>query len=153
STSGNDGEYTLTVTFKAGVNPDFAQMLVQNRVNLAVRELPDEVKKAGVITRKKVGDNGWKELLPEASPNQVVIALIDRGDNGPLSALRMFGDWEGLQKAASVVVKRLTAEGALTKPQVFPRDEKVSFSFQVDPAKCKSLGVTAAEVTKAVQAW
>src|SRR5215471_6332435 len=34
SQSGNDGSYTLTVTFKPGVNLNFAQVLVQNRVNL-----------------------------------------------------------------------------------------------------------------------
>src|SRR5262249_54494301 len=62
STSGNDGEYTLTVTFKPGVNPDFAQVLVQNRVNLALPQLPDPVTKDGVTIRKKVGNNGGKEL-------------------------------------------------------------------------------------------
>jgi len=36
STSGNDGSYTLTVTFKLGMNSDMAQVLVQNRVSLAL---------------------------------------------------------------------------------------------------------------------
>src|SRR5262245_42584701 len=31
----NDGSYTLTVTFKPGVDLNIAQVLVQNRVNLA----------------------------------------------------------------------------------------------------------------------
>src|SRR6202158_6132327 len=34
SQSGNDGSYSLSVTFKPGVNLIFAQVLVQNRVNL-----------------------------------------------------------------------------------------------------------------------
>src|SRR4051812_43199968 len=43
----NDGQYNLTVTFKPGVNLNFAQVLVQNRVNLAVPALPDVVKQTG----------------------------------------------------------------------------------------------------------
>src|SRR2546426_5233596 len=35
SQSANDGSYSLSVTFKPGVNLNFAQVLVQNRVNLA----------------------------------------------------------------------------------------------------------------------
>src|SRR5436190_19877467 len=36
SQSNNDGSYTLTVTFKPGINLNFAQVLVQNRINLAL---------------------------------------------------------------------------------------------------------------------
>src|SRR5262249_41453813 len=65
----HDGSYPLAVPFKPGVNRDFAQVLVQNRVNLALPQLPDEVKKAGVITRKRmVGLYGGKELVLEADP-------------------------------------------------------------------------------------
>ena len=49
----NDGAYNLTVTFKLGTNLDMAQVLVQNRVNLAVPSLPDIVKQTGVTTKKK----------------------------------------------------------------------------------------------------
>lgn len=52
----NDGSYSLTVTFKPGVNLNFAQVLVQNRVNLAIPSLPDVVKKTGVTTRKRSPD-------------------------------------------------------------------------------------------------
>ena len=48
----NDGSYTLTVTFKHGVNLNLAQVLVQNRVNLALPLLPDVLKQTGVTTRK-----------------------------------------------------------------------------------------------------
>src|SRR5947209_12369984 len=44
STSGNDGSYTLTVTFAVGTNPDINTVLVQNRVSLAEAQLPSEVK-------------------------------------------------------------------------------------------------------------
>ena len=52
----NDGSYTLTVAFEHGVNLNLAQVLVQNRVNLALPRLPDVVKQAGVRTRKKSPD-------------------------------------------------------------------------------------------------
>src|SRR5215470_3742818 len=56
SQSNNDGSYALTVTFKPGVNLNFAQVLVQNRINLALPLLPDVVKQAGVTTRKRNPD-------------------------------------------------------------------------------------------------
>jgi len=52
----NDGSYTLTVTFKLGVDLNLAQVLVQNRVNLALPQLPDVVKQTGVTTRKRSPD-------------------------------------------------------------------------------------------------
>ncbi len=36
STSASDGSYTLIVTFDIGTDPDFAQVLVQNRVAIAL---------------------------------------------------------------------------------------------------------------------
>src|SRR6201997_1135024 len=56
SQSNNDGSYTLTVTFKPGVNLNFAQVLVQNRINLALPLLPEVVKQAGVTARKRNPD-------------------------------------------------------------------------------------------------
>ena len=53
STSTNDGNYTLTVTFKVGTDLDFAQVLVQNRVAAALASLPDAVQNNGVVTKKK----------------------------------------------------------------------------------------------------
>jgi multidrug efflux pump len=49
----NDGGYNLTVTFEVGTNLDMAQVLVQNRVNLALPSLPGEVKQTGVSVKKK----------------------------------------------------------------------------------------------------
>ena len=49
----NDGTYTLTVTFKHGVDLNMAQVLVQNRVSLAEPILPDLVKRRGVTVKKK----------------------------------------------------------------------------------------------------
>jgi hydrophobic/amphiphilic exporter-1 (mainly G- bacteria), HAE1 family len=53
STSTNDGNYTLTVTFKVGTDLDFAQVLVQNRVASALASLPTAVQNNGVVTKKK----------------------------------------------------------------------------------------------------
>ena len=52
----NDGSYSLTVTFKPGVDLNFAQVLVQNRINLALPQLPEIVKQIGVTTRKRSPD-------------------------------------------------------------------------------------------------
>ena len=53
STSASDGSYKLTVTFEVGTDLDLAQILVQNRVKLAEPNLPEEVKRQGVNTKKK----------------------------------------------------------------------------------------------------
>jgi len=49
----NDGTYTLTVTFKHGVDLNMAQVLVQNRVALAQPILPSLVQRRGVVVKKK----------------------------------------------------------------------------------------------------
>ena len=52
----NDGSYNLTVTFKHGMELNMAQVLVQNRVALALPLLPDVIKQAGVTARKRSPD-------------------------------------------------------------------------------------------------
>lgn len=49
----NDGRMTLDVTFRLGTDLDMAQVLVQNRVSAALAKLPEEVKRQGVVTRKR----------------------------------------------------------------------------------------------------
>ena len=56
STSASDGSYTLTVTFDVGTNTDTAQVLVQNRVAIAVPLLPAEVQLEGLVTQKQSTD-------------------------------------------------------------------------------------------------
>ena len=56
SQSTNDGSYTLTVTFKPGVDLNLCQVLVQNRVSLALPSLPDVVRQTGVTTKKRSPD-------------------------------------------------------------------------------------------------
>jgi multidrug efflux pump subunit AcrB len=52
STSANDGSYTLTVTFKLGMDSDMAQVLVQNRVSLALPVIPTLVQTEGINVQK-----------------------------------------------------------------------------------------------------
>jgi multidrug efflux pump len=56
SQSSNDGSYTLDVTFALGTDVNMAQVLVQNRVAIALPTLPDVVKAIGVTTKKRSPD-------------------------------------------------------------------------------------------------
>lgn len=53
STSTNNGTYTLIVTFAIGTDLNFAQVLVQNRVQSAMAQLPQSVQKQGVLVQQK----------------------------------------------------------------------------------------------------
>src|SRR5438309_10558086 len=48
----NDGTYSLTVTFKLGTDSDMAQVLVQNRVSLALPVIPGLVQNEGITVKK-----------------------------------------------------------------------------------------------------
>src|SRR5436309_1576181 len=56
SQSSNDGSYTLDVTFELGTEINLAQVLVQNRVAIALPQLADVVKATGVIVKKRSPD-------------------------------------------------------------------------------------------------
>ncbi len=53
SKSGNDGSYTLTVTFAVGTDQAIAAVDVQNQVAIAQRALPQEVVRQGVVVAKR----------------------------------------------------------------------------------------------------
>jgi multidrug efflux pump len=53
STSSSTGQMSLTVFFEIGTDPDTAQVQVQNRVNMALPQLPDVVQKTGVRVEKR----------------------------------------------------------------------------------------------------
>ena len=53
SSCSSNGAYTLTVTFEVGTDLDEAQVLVQNRVAVAMPRLPQEVQRQGVTTKKQ----------------------------------------------------------------------------------------------------
>ncbi|KAA9130912.1 efflux RND transporter permease subunit [Marinihelvus fidelis] len=56
STASNSGNYSLSVTFEYGTDPDLAQVNVQNRVDQALRLLPEEVSQGGVRVQKQSTD-------------------------------------------------------------------------------------------------
>lgn len=56
SQSTNDGAYTLTVTFDVGTDVQLALVEVENRVQLALPQLPEEVQKQGITIKKKSPD-------------------------------------------------------------------------------------------------
>ena len=53
SKSTGDGQAVIDVTFKLGTDIDLAQVLTQNRVAIAESKLPADVRRQGVITKKK----------------------------------------------------------------------------------------------------
>ena len=56
SQMGNDGTYTLTVTFDIGTDVNSALVMVQNRVTLAMPQLPTQVQNQGITIRKRTPD-------------------------------------------------------------------------------------------------
>lgn len=67
SSSYNSGLYTLDISFEIGTDPDLAQVKVQNRIQQAVSQLPDEVQARGVnVMRRSSEMLGFLQAL---SPN------------------------------------------------------------------------------------
>src|SRR5438309_1603384 len=130
SQSNNDGSYNLTVTFKPGVNLNFAQVLVQNRINLALPLLPDVVKQAGVTTRKRNPD-----IL------QVIALYSPKGRYDQLY----------LSNYATIKLKDELArvDGVGDVNQFGQQD--YSMRVWLDPEKLASLGMTAGDVTRALR--
>ena len=53
SDTGNDGVGVVQILFETGTDPDVAAINVQNRVSLAEPQLPEEVTRQGLTTKKK----------------------------------------------------------------------------------------------------
>ncbi len=126
----NDGSYNLSVTFDPGVNLNLAQVLVQNRVNLALPSLPDSVKQTGVMTRKK-------------SPDILVTVNIFSPD------LRY--DQLYLSNYALLQIKDEIAriEGVGDISVLGQRD--YSMRIWVDPERLSHLSITAGDVARAIR--
>lgn len=73
STSGNDGSYTLTVSFALGTNPDINTVNVNNRVQTALSQLPPEVQQQGLVVQKK-----------SSAVLQFIVLYSDNGQQDPL---------------------------------------------------------------------
>ncbi len=91
STSGNDGSYTLTVSFALGSNPDIDTVNVNNRVATAQSQLPAQVTLQGLTIRKRssailqfmmlYSDNGKQD--PLFITNYAVINVLDEISRTP----------------------------------------------------------------------
>jgi multidrug efflux pump len=130
SQSNNDGSYTLTVTFKPGVNLNFAQVLVQNRVNLAMPLLPDVVKQTGVTTRKRNPD--ILQVIAIYSPN-------GRYDQLYLSNF-----------AAINIADELKRVSGVGDVNIFGQQD-YSMRIWLDPEKLASMNMTANDVVTAIR--
>src|SRR6478752_5709618 len=91
SVSGGDGSYTLTASFELGTNPDINTVNVNNRVQVALSSLPQDVQRQGVVVKKK--SSALLGVLAFYSPkhthdplfisNFVTINLLDEIKNTP----------------------------------------------------------------------
>lgn len=131
STSANDGTLNIQVTFKLGTNPDIATVQTQNRVSIAMPRLPPEVQQQGV-TVKKV-----------SSAFLLAISLVSTGNNydslfltnyAQINLVNQIGNLEGV------------GESRLGTNQVY------SMRVWVNPDRMAKLGITATDVSTAIQA-
>jgi HAE1 family hydrophobic/amphiphilic exporter-1/multidrug efflux pump len=68
SKSGNDGSYSLTVTFEIGTDKNIDAVEVQNRVAIAQSQLPADVIRNGITVRKSTTD--FLEVIALTSPER-----------------------------------------------------------------------------------
>jgi hydrophobe/amphiphile efflux-1 (HAE1) family protein len=91
SVSGDDGSYSLVVSFELGTNPDINTVNVNNRVQVALSSLPPDVQKQGITVKKK--SSALLGVIAVYSPkhthdplflsNYVTINLIDQIKSTP----------------------------------------------------------------------
>jgi multidrug efflux pump subunit AcrB len=125
----NDGMYTLTVTFRLGVDLNMAQVLVQNRESLAEPILPDLVKRRGVAVKKK-------------SPSILMMINLFSPDDS-IDNLYM-SNYATIQLRDELM--RLEGVGDIT--YIGQRD--YSMRVWIDPQKMAFRGLTAADVVTAI---
>src|SRR5713226_7447738 len=129
SQSTNDGAYTLTVTFKLGMDSDMAQVLVQNRVSLALPVIPPLVQTEGISVKKM-------------SPNTLMIVNLISPDNRYDSIF--------LSNYATIYVKdelgRLPGVAGLT----YLGQRDYSLRAWLDPDKLAALQLSATDVVTAI---
>jgi hydrophobe/amphiphile efflux-1 (HAE1) family protein len=130
SNSTNDGRFSISVTFDLGTNLDIAQVQVQNRVAIATPRLPQDVRNIGVTVAK-------------ASPDLMMVVHLLSPDNSR--------DTLFISNYASInvvdVLSRIEGIGSIT---VFGGRD-YSMRVWLDPDRLQSLGLTANDVTAALQ--
>jgi hydrophobe/amphiphile efflux-1 (HAE1) family protein len=127
----SNGQLTITVTFKLGTDLDKAQVLVQNRVAIAQPQLPEEVQRNGVVTRKN-------------SPDILMVVFMLSPDDS-LDQLYI-SNYALLQVRDQLL--RLDGIGDI---QIFGARD-YSMRLWLDPDKIATLGMTASEVVAAIRA-
>ena len=131
SQSTGDGKVTITVTFKIGTNLDTAQVLVQNRVAVAIPRLPEEVQRLGVVTKKTTPD--FLMVVNLISPD-------DSLDRGYIS-----------NYALTQVRDRLARVDGVGDVQLFGSRD-YSMRVWIDPGRAAALGLTAGDIVAALRA-
>jgi multidrug efflux pump len=139
SQCGNDGGYTLTVTFQLGVNLNMAQVLVQNRVSQAMATLPDVVKATGVTTKKK-------------SPSILLVVNLtsaeykaDDGKSHPYFDSLYLSNYATIQ--LKDILARIDGVGDVTLLGALDYSMRV----WLDPDKLASRNLTASDVSKVLK--
>jgi multidrug efflux pump subunit AcrB len=132
----NDGSYTLTVTFKLGVDLNMAQVLVQNRVAMALPTLPDLVNRKGVTVKKK-------------SPNVLMIVnLFSPPEPGHPDGIR---NNLYLSNYATIQIRdelsRIPGVGDVT----YLGQRDYSMRIWLDPQEMAYRGLAAGDVVQAIQ--
>src|SRR6202048_2098904 len=131
SQSTGDGVAAISVVFKPGTNVDEAQVLVQNRVSIALPRLPEEVQRIGVTVKKKSPD-----LL-------MVIHLISPNDTLDQAYISHY--------ATINVQDVLTRIDGVGDTIVFGARD-YSMRVWLDPALVQARGLTASDVVAALRA-
>jgi hydrophobe/amphiphile efflux-1 (HAE1) family protein len=127
----SNGQLTITITFKLGTDLDKAQVLVQNRVAIATPQLPEEVQRNGVVTRKN-------------SPDILMVVFMLSPDDS-LDQLYI-SNYALLQVRDQLL--RLNGIGDI---QIFGARD-YSMRLWLDPDKIANLGMTAGDVLAAIRA-
>ena len=130
SLSGNDGKMNLSVTFDVGTDVDIMQVNTQNRVSQAQAQLPDEVKREGVIVNRSSPD-----LL-------MVIGLFS--PKGTYDAI-FLGNYANINLVDAI--KRVPGVGDVTNYTA----QDYAMRIWVKPDKMAALGITPEEIAAAVR--
>ena len=129
SQMGNDGSYSLSVTFDVGTNLNTALVMVQNRVALAMPKLPIEVQNQGIAIRKRTPD-----IL-------MVISMY--------SPKGRYDDLYLSNFATINVHRRAAARGRRVGRRTFSA-KNYSIRVWLDPQKMASCGLNASDVAAAI---
>jgi multidrug efflux pump len=130
STSDSSGSASISATFAAGTNPDIAQVQVQNKLQLAVPRLPNDVQRQGVVVAKS--QNGFL----------MIAALYD--DSGKLTTSDM-GDY-----VASRLQDPISRINGVGQTQVF--GGQYAMRIWLDPLKLNKYALTPDDINLAIQA-